>query len=626
MNIALVNMPFIRIEQPSHALGLLKSYLTKSGISSDCLYLTIDLSQKIGLDSYNTIDFGFTCGIASNWCFSKILSSDPRNSIIDENLSVYFAEFNMDASYMVDMRQLCEEFIEEQVNDNKWDKYDIIGFTTSGPQCIASLAMGKKLKEKYPYKTIVYGGPSMYDEAAVEYMTQFDWIDYIFVGEADISFPQFAECIRDNKNINHIEGLARREGDNIVYLDHTDVLDINKSPLPDYTDFFNQVKSATNSDQLSKEYIGMSLEFSRGCYYGNKKCCTFCADVELARRQYKPRSASNAVSFLKQACEKYPFAKKFWLADPIMPPGYVKNILKPWSQIKPSSIELFLETKPWFDRNDAKIMAEAGVSHVQMGIETLHPKTNDLLRKGDTTLRSIACLKWMELYGVHVAWNYLWRVPGEEVSWYDEIPSLLQKLRHLSPPIAFAPVFVTKKSPYWAERDQFKFKNLAPLYLYKNIYPPNVDLEKVAWYFEYEDQYTRHSSKGKNSMSFNLPDQHKAVHYEIKEWTDAKKSQSIILELEGNIVRDSRQHFLKEYLLNDLERDILVMCDYPQVLRKIETQFGECKQELDKLIDLGLIISQENRYLSVVLIPDCEMKQEVSNSLTIELPVFASAL
>lgn len=618
-------MPFIRVDQPSQALGLLKQYLINSNIECDCFYLNIDLCSKIGVDQYNAIDPGYACGIASNWCFSRCVF-DNYDDNIDDNLSLYFAEFNMDSDYMLKLRDVCEEFIEEESMKKKWEDYDVFGFTSTWMQTIASFALGKKLKQIFPNKKVVYGGPSMYDEAAIEYMSKMDWIDEIFVGEADLSFPAYVKSLQDNESYDNIKGIVTRKDNEILYQDDIHTIDMNIAPIPDYSDYFNQVKQSSFKDRIEMEFTGIPLEFSRGCYYGNKKCCTFCADVELAKRQYKPRDPKNAIKYLLDASDKYPYAKKFWMSDPIMPAGYVKNILLPWSDNKKNDITLFLETKPWFDRNDAKIMADAGVDSVQMGIETLHPKTNDLLRKGDTLLKNVACLKWMELYGVEVAWNYLWRIPGEKVEWYEETLTLLKKIRHLPPPSCFAPVYVTKKTPYWSERNEFNFKNLEPLCLYNSLYSKDIDISKVAWYFEYDDKHTRYVGNQK-SMLFNFPIQHKMVRQEINSWTEYKVDNSVILKLEGNIVIDSRGINYSEHSITETERELLIFCDSPQIKRKISSQFGDCELELNNLLKRDLIIEHENKYLSLVLIKDEDMPKDNSESVVkIELNVLHNAL
>ena len=64
-------------------------------------------------------------------------------------------------------------------------------------------------------------------------------------------------------------------------------------------------------------------------------------------------------------------------------------------------------------REQVRLLADAGVRHIQPGIESLSDHVLALMKKGVTGLRNVQLLKWCKEYGIEVDWNILYGFPGE---------------------------------------------------------------------------------------------------------------------------------------------------------------------------------------------------------------------
>ena len=71
-----------------------------------------------------------------------------------------------------------------------WDNYSIIGFTSQYWQQVASLALARRIKERWPDKIIAFGGANCDGVMGQTLLRLFAFVDWAFSGEADISFPR----------------------------------------------------------------------------------------------------------------------------------------------------------------------------------------------------------------------------------------------------------------------------------------------------------------------------------------------------------------------------------------------------------------------------------------------------
>ena len=193
--VLLLSMPFSSVRYPSAALGQLKSLLKREGVSCDVGYLNIFFQAYTGLpDVYEAISDLIMVG---EWVFSgelfdeKWAQSDRRRieALEAPLLPTGFREKGFHE--MIDnLRAKAEPFLTECMDKIRWENYHVIGFTSVFSQNIASLALARRIKERWPEKIIAFGGANCEEKMGQSLLRLFPFVDWVFNGEADLSLPQ----------------------------------------------------------------------------------------------------------------------------------------------------------------------------------------------------------------------------------------------------------------------------------------------------------------------------------------------------------------------------------------------------------------------------------------------------
>ena len=76
-------------------------------------------------------------------------------------------------------------------------------------------------------------------------------------------------------------------------------------------------------------------------------------------------------------------------------------------------VSLFYEVRPNLGKEQLRRLRDAGVRHIQPGIESFSDPVLRLVRKGTSALQNIQLLKWCKELGIEPIWNLLWGFPGE---------------------------------------------------------------------------------------------------------------------------------------------------------------------------------------------------------------------
>ena len=123
-------------------------------------------------------------------------------------------------------------------------------------------------------------------------------------------------------------------------------------------------------------------------------------------------------------------------------------------------------------------------------------------------LQNVRLLKWCYYYKIGVIWNLIWGFPGETEDDYHQELEVLKLITHLEPPRAVGRIWLERFSPYFSNREAFPIHEVRPEASYSYVYPPEVNLDKIAYFFDYQMK--------------NTVGEH--VHAGITEWVDSWSS------------------------------------------------------------------------------------------------------
>jgi ribosomal peptide maturation radical SAM protein 1 len=482
MRVLLVSMPWVAVVRPAIGVSLLKSILREHGIESRVAYGNLLFAARVGLDRYQVVHDLTTGVFAGDWLFAQHLFQDAVDSkgYADKLRQLMGNAEAYDT--VMGMRAVVPPFLDECMDAFNVANYDIIGFTTTFEQNLASLSLARALKDRYPEKIVVFGGANCDGVMGIEMHRSFPWIDYVVAGEADLVFPRLVTHLSSRAAVPPLPGIiARVQGESIPGPAAEPVQDMDAIPTPDYDDYFD----ALAATPFGREFQPMiPFESARGCWWGAKHHCTFCG-LNAETMSFRAKSGARVLTEIETQKERYG-SRRFMAVDNILPNEYFKTLL-PDLRRRNLGVRLFYEIKANLKREHVKLLREAGVVALQPGIESLSTAVLRLMRKGTTALQNVQMLKLAREYGIHVAWNLLYGFPGEQAEHYAETPHIIEAIAHLPAPASVSPIRLDRFSPNFNQAAEFGFVNVRPFSTYSHLYPlPPERVANLAYFFRYE--------------------------------------------------------------------------------------------------------------------------------------------
>lgn len=602
MRVLLLNMPFVSLSRPAIGISILKARLSETGHDCVTAYPNLFFGERITARTYELIDEKLSQALfLGDWLFAQHEFGPQLD------LATYIATLERHAGNPEDfasilaVRDAVGPFLQDCLTRYAMESFDVIGFTTTFQQNMASLAMARLVKQRYPEKIIVFGGGNCEGVMGQELLRSFPWIDFVCSGESDHSFPQLVGRLEAGEPLDGIPGLVIREGEQAKLAAPPDkVHDMDALPDPDFDDYFAEVKAGPLAGYLKPSLL---IETARGCWWGAKAHCTFCG-LNGDSMAFRSKSAARAMAEIERQVEKYGI-KQFQAVDNIIAVDYFKTLL-PMLKEKALGVSFFYEVKSNLKREQVKLLRDAGVLSVQPGIEALNSHVLQLMKKGVTAIQNIALLKWCKDYGIEAAWNLLYGFPGETAADYDETANYLEAIPHLRPPGTAAVIRLDRFSPNFNQADHFGIVDIKPFSLYGFVYPlPPERIGNLAYFFEYRHRDGR------------APETYLGRTLElVNRWREnsggdlRKHYGGSTAEL---VIADSRPGYEPmHYPFNGLQREIYEFCEDVRSRSAIE-QMAAAKvgaspelgasldQFLKQMISLNLMVREGNQYLSVAV-------------------------
>ena len=100
------------------------------------------------------------------------------------------------------------EYLDALVDTFPWHEATVVGFSSTFQQNTASFALARRLKERYPYIFILFGGANFDGDMGLEFMRTLDYIDAAVIGEGDDAFPNLLNALAAGADPSSIPGVA----------------------------------------------------------------------------------------------------------------------------------------------------------------------------------------------------------------------------------------------------------------------------------------------------------------------------------------------------------------------------------------------------------------------------------
>lgn len=498
-SVALISMPFGSMSRPSIQIGTLAVIARSHGFPTDTLHLNLDFAACLGAKDYHPLTQQREA--VGDWLFSAEAFGSGAPDIIGD--PAFLDRFACQAaapskpddsspsksgsnvgSLLEVRRRVVPAFLDAVMAEVDWRRFRVVGFTSTFQQNVASLALARRLKERFPELVVIFGGSNFEGDMGREWIRTMEVIDYAVTGEGDIAFPALLTALADGTDPLAVPGvLGRRNGAVAGTPPDPPFVRMDELPIPDYDEFFERAERLGLLSVGVRREVQLPFEGARGCWWGAKHHCTFCG-LNGQSMAFRAKSPERVIAELGELARRYR-SFDFNAVDNIAATNVLSEVLPALAR-SGATYRLFYEVKANLTRKQVRGLRAGGVRHIQPGIESLSSPVLALMRKGTRAVTNVNLLRWCLHYGIHVHWNLLWGFPGESQTHYDEQAALMSRLTHLQPPDAASRIWMERFSPLFVDRVSFPARLMRPEASLRSVYPTEVDLEKAAYFFDFE--------------------------------------------------------------------------------------------------------------------------------------------
>lgn len=605
--VLLLIMPFLTLRRPHLGVALLKAGLNRKGMDCDVRYFNFRFAEIIGAAVYERIAENSPAHqMPGEFVFTPALfGEDVRPfSAFTDSVAGYIRPYPPDLlRQMQRARNLSPLFIQECANQIDLSRYDVVGLTSTFQQNIATLAMAQELKRRAPHIVTVCGGSNFEGEMGIELHQQFPFIDIVCSGEADHVFPELVRRLRASESLHDLGGVTFRENGNTVIssAQQTFVTDLNELPYPDHTDFFRDFHASRVHDVVTPE---VTMETSRGCWWGQKHHCTFCGLNGLGMT-YRSKSPDRAYEEIRYLLATYG-NRDIFNTDNIVDMRYFKELF-PRLEAEGIQLQLFYETKANLKKSQLWAFRRIGSKEFQPGIESLSSHVLTLMDKGVKGIQNVQLLRWSKEMGFDISWNIICGFPGETPEDYRQIAEWVARIPHLQPPLVVTRFRLDRFSPMFSNPHKYGILNLRSSPGQRLCYPfEEESLQRIAYFLDCDPPTSPETMHQINIMWASV-DHWKRIH--------AQSTMSAEVTSSSLIIRDRRFGYPEaDYHYDGLARHIYLAADSVHTESALlESVLGHAADDpaetervheiLEEFVARDLMLKEDNFYLSLALLP-----------------------
>ncbi|WP_425559390.1 RiPP maturation radical SAM C-methyltransferase [Catenulispora yoronensis] len=488
MRVVLVNMPWMPINVPSLALGILSRAVAESPLDAEATvrHANLDFVDWV-TDRYDFTrhDYHYYANSTyfkglGDWVFSSALYDD-RTWRVAEFEQRFGDDMTTDELVLnKDLHAMAPDFIRELAAQILAAEPDVVGFTSTYQQTVAGLATAREIKRLAPRIVTVFGGANCDGMQGEALHRNFGVADFVLRGEGEVTFPSLLGALHEPGSLAAIPGLCWRSPDGRSMANPMSARPLPPAAIvaPDFDGYYERLEESIASAWVEPQLV---VEGARGCWWGEKHHCTFCG-LNGSSMEFRSKTPARFHEEIVDLVRRYQIMDMV-VVDNILDMGYISSLL-PRLVEDGYDLRLQYEIKSNMRRDQLEVLARAGLVSVQPGIESLDSRVLRIMDKGVTGCQNVRILRDGASCGMSVIWNYLYGFPGEADDDYQPVIDQIPVLHHLEPPVSATRIVVERFSPYF-NRPELGFGELKAGKQYSLIYDlPEAELYDLAYLFE----------------------------------------------------------------------------------------------------------------------------------------------
>jgi ribosomal peptide maturation radical SAM protein 1 len=599
--VALISMPTLSARFPSFQLALLKPTLERAGIPVQTFSLFMYFGTQIGWRVNETLADVYP-SMVGEWIWTKAAFGDFAKD--EDYYEIYRGNLEANCARagcsFDDLRRLRENaapgFIEWCLGSVDWSRFGLIGFSVVFQQTLASVALARALKERYPHIPIMMGGATFEDDIAEEIMKGCPQVDYIHCGDADETLPHVIRRVYSGESMKGMPGIMWRNNGQVVFNGRApNLADMNKTPVPDFDEYFYARKEGGYQWWDDAQEVLLPIETARGCWWGVKNHCTFCG-LNRAGMEFRSKRVEDVIHQLDALSRRYGILD-FNAIDNIIEPEYIDKLFGQLSEAN-TDIRLHYEVRPSLSRAQLKHMRKGGLFSIQPGVESFSTHILKLMKKHTTGVRNLELIKWSTYYGINNLYNILLRFPGETAEDYRTQCDVISKIHHFQAPWAIAKARADRGSPMYTDPESQSISRLVPSPCYDYLFPKDrFNLSRVSYYFEHEMSNTVEDAQY-NEIFAAVDDWQLRWRQRPRPYLRYRKAWATI------IISDGRNCSPRTTTYTDDYATLYEYCADAHSRKEISARFDDAPWvdgALEEFVDKNLMVHLDNKYLSLAL-------------------------
>lgn len=480
-DIVLCSAPVMSVVRPSVGIGVLHAALAARLYRVETLHLNLDFANAVGIDLNEQLAERTPAHLLiGDWLFAACVGRPgPALAVARHEREIAGLLARRAIGGVPRLRDnVAPSFVAAAAEKILARRPRIVGFGTMFQQTMASLAIAKAVKAADPSIVVVFGGANCHGPMGGALLRTYSQIDRVFTGEADTAFPDFADAVlRGIGDADAVAGQLYRGGG---IADAPPLRALDRVPIPDYSDYFVQLATLDEADRIAPS---LPFESSRGCWWGQKHHCTFCG-LNAEGIVFRAKSSQRVLDEMAELSARHSIGR-FTATDNILAPAHLEGVMRPLAATPVADRSLFYEIKANLNEAQTALLADAGVTQVQPGIESLSNDVLAIMRKGVDRLLNLRLMRNCREFGIGVIWSILHGFPGEPAEAYNAMADLVPLIEHLPPPTGLSALRLDRFSPNFEDAGRLGFCDVRPAIAYSALHdaPPEVVAE-LAYFFE----------------------------------------------------------------------------------------------------------------------------------------------
>ena len=629
IKLALIDMPFSLPECAAFGITQIRSYLNKNyrnQVETDIYYLNHDFYDYFGEELFHLVNHDFYDfykfdnnkhlwvdklkksgleveyfgGMLGDWIFRQEAFPESGDNT-KEYFQRYFPNNNEIKREIMQKVKGISLFLEKLIDLYNLIDYEIVGFTSRFQQQTAALAMANHLKKRKSSVCTVLGGPNCEPPAGAALARKLNQIDYIFSGRRFLTgFGKFIDYFSNGQfdDILCIPGVFNRENTNSEQQVDPYIMseedDIDFLTELDYDSYFESVQHHFSKNNIQPILF---FETSRGCSWGEKSRCTFCA-IDGYNPKHRKMSPEKAIEYLNNIFNQYKNRCKYFVfVDSTLPKEYLYHVF-PYINI-PENALLLYEARADYTEEEVALLEKYHIRLMIVGIESLSTDALKILNKGTTAFDNIRFLKSCRKHHIAVNWNILTGIPGETDKMLLSNLNTVKKIGHLYPPTGIWLVSFQGNCEYKTNAARYDIELEPDIEGLKYSYPFDDDTLKQMTYFQH---VPKNLDRARAVIIQKLS---KASLAWKTSWYHAEEKQLPNLILKDEYVFDSRQPFLKKIKVDCTDISLLQYLNIERTpsdcAEKLKLSDAEVSKRIERFMQENLLFKENNKYLSLLI-------------------------